>query len=649
MPGKLILPFLLSLTLYGADAPGWLKEATTSQLPQYPAKTPAAVLLQEEIVTVEVSGKQTRTNRYVIKVLNRDGIPEASFADVYSSDTGKPRDMKAWLISPSGNTKEFSKSDITDVSASDGLYDEYRIRMVKAGRAADVDSFFGAESTIEQTRVFSQFQYDFQEDLPSLRSSFVLNVPAGWKAEGKVFRGAVSESASPEVSGNSYRWQLKNLPPWDREPGSPRRSPSRPRLVVSMTPPEGIQTPIQSFTSWKEVSVWKDQLTQKSFHVTPELSAFVQQVAPSSLPEEVRIQKLAEIAQKIRYISVQMNISRGGGYTPHTAEFVHQKKYGDCKDKSNYLRTLLKAAGIDSYMVSIFSGDPDYARPEWPSPSQFNHAILAIRVSDTNKAPASFDYPGIGRLLLFDPTDEDVPLGYIPDHEQGSYALLVAGQNGDLFQTPRTLPAQNHLSRTTRISLDAEGGLKAEMQESSTGQPAFNRRYSLRQQSAEDYRKSRERYVGYYVPGSVLAKSDQKDEGTTFSSQLEFSSKNYSRLMQNRLMMIRPFPLPANGLPETTNAKRTQPFVLKPVSFTEEAQLQLPDGFEIDELPEYPELSTRFGKYSIQLLPEGNQIRITRSLEIPSLTVSPEDYSELRDFIGQVGGSEKTPIVLVRK
>ena len=39
---------------------------------------------------------------------------------------------------------------------------------------------------------------------------------------------------------------------------------------------------------------------------------------------------------------------------------------------------ILAAAGVRSWLVSIYSGDPDYVRDSFPSPQQFNHAIVAI-------------------------------------------------------------------------------------------------------------------------------------------------------------------------------------------------------------------------------------------------------------------------------
>ena len=44
------------------------------------------------------------------------------------------------------------------------------------------------------------------------------------------------------------------------------------------------------------------------------------------------------------------------------------------------VRAMLKVAGIDSYLVTIYAGDRDFVHPEWAAPAQFNHMIIAIRV-----------------------------------------------------------------------------------------------------------------------------------------------------------------------------------------------------------------------------------------------------------------------------
>ena len=70
------------------------------------------------------------------------------------------------------------------------------------------------------------------------------------------------------------------------------------------------------------------------------------------------------------------------------------------------LKALLAAVGVQAHIVAIYSGDPDYVQPDWPSPQQFNHAIAAIVLPAAVQVPAFTVEASLGNVLYFDPTDE---------------------------------------------------------------------------------------------------------------------------------------------------------------------------------------------------------------------------------------------------
>jgi len=80
------------------------------------------------------------------------------------------------------------------------------------------------------------------------------------------------------------------------------------------------------------------------------------------------------------------------------------------------MRAMLRVKKINAYPVIIYSGDPDYVRKEWASPSQFNHCIIAIRVSTAITGPTVVEHATLGRHLIFDATDQFTPVGDLPDY-----------------------------------------------------------------------------------------------------------------------------------------------------------------------------------------------------------------------------------------
>ena len=118
---------------------------------------------------------------------------------------------------------------------------------------------------------------------------------------------------------------------------------------------------------------------------------------------------------------------------------------------------MFKAAGVQSYLLDIYSGDRTHVHEEWPS-DQFNHMILAAKVSDSVSAATVIPSP-LGRLLIFDPTDQKTPVGDLPWDEQGSYALLLANEHGDIIKMPVIKPEANLDEISVEATLLLDGRL----------------------------------------------------------------------------------------------------------------------------------------------------------------------------------------------
>src|SRR5207237_4197328 len=95
--------------------------------------------------------------------------------------------------------------------------------------------------------------------------------------------------------------------------------------------------------------------------------------------------------------------------------------------------------------------------------------------------------PKLGRLLIFDATDDMTPVGDLPAPEQGSLALVVAGDNGSLMRMPVTPPDSNHMERQAEMTLNANGSITASVHERSIGQAAAGERRLFRKVSRHEY------------------------------------------------------------------------------------------------------------------------------------------------------------------
>jgi Domain of Unknown Function with PDB structure (DUF3857)/Transglutaminase-like superfamily len=631
----------------GDEVPGWLKQASSANLPVSEKKVNAVVLHDEMRRTVDEDGRVTVVTYHAVRILTREGRDEATARAVYNTDSEKVKEMRAWLIRPGGDVKNYGKKETADIAlVENDVYNEARSKVISASDDADAGCVFGYEVTTEERSVFSQFVWYFQSDNPVLFSRVTLALPDGWRADGVTFNHAKIE---PAVSGTVYTWELRNLPFIQSEPAGPELRNIAPRIAISIYPPSGKATALRTFANWKDVSRYTSELSDTQTGYNETMAAKALELTANSKTEYERIKAIGRYAQDVNYISIQIGTGRGGGYRPHTAVEVFNKNYGDCKDKANLMRALLKALKIDAYPIVIYSGDPNYVREEWPSPHQFNHCIIGVKVSDETDAPTVIRHSSLGRLLIFDPTDEHTPVGDLPDYLQGSLALISAGDAGDLVRMPVTSPEANRLERTIEAELSPEGTLSAALRELSFGQAAVAERRIFKRASRPDYTRQIERWITRGAPSAQITKIVPVDEAGKFTLDLEFKSPAYAQSMRGKLLVFKPAVVSQRSQYFLASDKRKYPVVLESEAYNETVKIKLPEGFQVDEMPDAVELKQPFGTYSAAFETKDGLLIFKRTLVLKSTTIPVEQYSAVQGFFSRVYGIEQAPVVLEKR
>jgi len=626
------------------EVPSWVTEMATRTLPAYSGKVPAAVLLNEQKVTVDSSGMVSTVTRHAVKILTHEGKSEAEVVEGYEKGGRQVKELHAWLVAPGGFVKTFDKASVQDLGVyNDALYDDYRLRRIKADNP-EIGSVFVYESEVLEKATEAQDRFAFQVALPEIESRYSITLPAGWTARAAVLN---HDPVTPVIEGNTYTWTLKNLPFRESEPSAPELYGTSPILAVDYQPAAGVTDP-PAFQGWPDVSRWHTAIAEQQAEVTPEIAAKVLELTSGAATEYDRIRALGHYVQKVRYVEIAMDMAHNGGYRPHPAGQVFAKQYGDCKDKANLLRAMLKSAGISSYLVAIYSGDRTYVKKDWASPSQFNHMILAVRVSDAVQAPTVIS-TAAGRLLLFDPTDDKTPMGDLPYYEQGSYALICAGAKGDIARMPVIAPEANLLSRTIQASLDGTGKLTASLTVESQGQAARLER-GRHDVSPEQYKTEMERSLDFYAKTAAVGKIDAQDafEQDRFRASVDFESAGYGQIMQRRLLIFNPVIIPPAARPFPAEQDRTQPIVLNSHLYREKSAVKLPEGFTVDEMPQGVHAETPFGKFSVVYRQEAGQIVVEEELRTEAVTLPASDYAKVKKFFDDLFGASNQSAVLVK-
>lgn len=256
---------------------------------------------------------------------------------------------------------EFKKKDIVETGfSSSELYTDTRQKQINISNV-DVGSIVAFEwAQKERPMVFQDIWY-FQGREPVIVSRYTLQLPPNWTAKAVTFNHA---EIAPAIVNNSYTWELSNLAPIARETRMPSLRQVSPWLAVSYSPPPNLQG-YRAIQSWQDVSRWYTSLAGPQAELNDEIASQARQAvsAESSLLEKLRAVS-RYVQKKIRYVAIEIGI---GGYRPHAAGQIFRNGYGDCKDKVILMQARLKALGITSFPVLVYSGDADRVRPEFPS------------------------------------------------------------------------------------------------------------------------------------------------------------------------------------------------------------------------------------------------------------------------------------------
>lgn len=634
---------------FADDPPAWLRQAAAVNVSGYDKDTPAVAVLDEQQVVLGGDGKLVMTENFAVRLLTREGKRFALARAYYLTSSGKVRDIKAWIVRPDGTTKYYDKKFILDlISDPDDVYNEGRIKIIDATGDVDAGYVFGYTIVSEETPLFYQDVWGFQGPIPTVVSRYSLTLPTGWKAASTTFN---TSELTPRVNGTMYTWEMNNLPKVPDEPMSPSVANMAARIAVNYSPDSTDKTANRVFSNWADVSRWASALHDPNNVIDDNIAAKARELTANAQTELEKIRAIGTFVQNLQYISIDIGVGHGNGYAPRPSTTVLGRGYGDCKDKANLMRALLRVVKIESYPIAIYSGDPTFVKAQWPSPRQFNHCIIAVKVSDATRSPAIITHETLGRLLIFDATDPYTSVGDLPDHEQGSFALIIAGADGGLATMPIPPPETNMLERKIEATIGINGEMTGTIRERAFGQTSAVFRGEIRTLSATDFQKAIEGWLTRGATGAKLVSVKSKDDAdrSAFDLDIDFSAPRYGQIMQGRLLVFKPVFVGRRNDIYLTENKRLSPVELDSHALAETATFTLPAGFAVDEMPDAVNLDTAFGKYSTKYEVKGDKLHFTRTLTIKRSSVPVEKYDTVKSFFAKMRDAEQAPVVLVRK
>ena len=630
-----------------AGTPAWMLEAARTPLGTYPADTRAVVLLDENVTTVRDNGEVITTYRRAVKILSTKGR-EFGVATVHFDTETKLSNFKAWSIAADGQQYEVKEKDALETTPYGGeLYSDNRVKLIRIP-AAEPGAVVGFEYEQKQRPYMWQDHWYFQEDVPVKKARYILILPGGWEFNAH-WRNFPEQQAV--VSGNTFTWELNDVPASKTEEDQrPALGAIAGRMYVTYFSSGGIG---KDFRTWEGIGSWYNGLTADRRGSTADMQQKVKELTGSKPAMLDKIRALAKFAQRdVRYVAIEIGI---GGQQPHRASEIYANRYGDCKDKATVLSSMLKEIGVDSFYVLIHN-ERGVLEKDFPTPVM-NHVIIAIRLPDSVPAdasllPALFPHEKLGRLMIFDPTDDVTPFGQLPPYLQDTYALLVAPEKGDLIRIPLHAPGTSHRDRMAKLQLGIDGVLSGEVTEVRTGYLANQSRQTLISMAANERVKYAERFLANYLTGFKVKDfkiENLEDYEKELVFKTTFDAPNYAKAM-GTMMLVRPRVIGSMVDASFDLKDRKYPVELDGASdMTDEFDITVPPGYTVDELP--PPVSADIAPASYKSHSEfkDNVLTYKREYKVREVMIPLERLKELRGFYGMISADERGAAVLKRQ
>lgn len=598
-------------------------------------KSEADVVMRLDEATLEVNSpsRYTFKQHQIVTILNKQGASRLYHAFGFDK-FHKVEDVEIRIFNELGlEVKKYRKKDFEIQSAYDGISlvtDDKVMRLFTPAPGFPCTVELKAELNVTSYLELPNWYINTNKASTEL-FRYIVKVPADLDIRHRSKNFDLKPSIQTIGNQKVYLWELKNLAAKGMESDNYENSHHLPQIEVAPTTFE-YDGHRGEFKSWKDFGLWNYALyEEKNNPFSEQRIAEIKALAEKQPDVKSKVATLYDYLKKnMRYVSIQLGI---GGFKPFPVRFVDEKKYGDCKALTNYMRNMLSVANIKSYPVLINAGyDKSPADPAFPS-SPFNHVILCV--------------PDGKDSIWLECTSNYNAVGFLGSFTENKNALLLTENGGILVPTPRSDFSKNKLNIKTDIFLNPDGGAEAYSSVFSKGD-ALSVYNELRQLSADRQKELLIKYSNYKLP-DVFETKAVRDSASGYLSHFKFG---YQKLFDFNAGNKYFFQQRPNKFVDEDIAmdetRETEYLFEYPYDTYDTTIYHLPENFTVDNLPPVLELKNQFASYKNEILLDktSNMVTVYTHLALKKNIIQPHEYNEIATFFQSVNRNQNQKIIL---
>lgn len=463
-------------------------------------------------------------------------------------------------------------------------------------------------------------------------SSYELTINKNLKVRTKNINTEIIPREQTDGNNNIYRWEAANLNAIKLDGYSFGYHHAFPQVLIQPTQ-FAIGGHEGDMSSWESLGRFFYELNKGRDNLPDQVVAEVKKLTKNAATNEEKVDILYRYLQNnSRYVSLQLGI---GGWQTFDATYVYKNKYGDCKALTNYMKAILKVAGIPSHTALIYAGKKIRPLELDFSSASFNHVILFV--------------PNETDGIWLECTSGYAPTNYLSNFTENRHALLVTPKGGKLVKTPKTTYKNHRKINRAKVILSPKGSATAKIINANHEDEHNVWRHFYHEKSEKEQMKKL--HASIDLPSFEISemtidlyKNEPRADIKYDLNISKYASRAGKRIFMYPNLLNKKTFIPAE---DRTGVNR----IVQQSGYThiDTIGYELPKDFSVENIPHKEfSLETDFGKYKMQVIVKNNRMIYIRHLEIYAFDMPYERYKDLRAFYSKIVKIDGMKVVLIK-
>ena len=485
---------------------------TYTAIPNEPAE-----ILEKRVSSIVDEDFNYRTSVYIaIRINDQTAIDDYSQINIHYNDHFETLSLDyANVLTLEGKTVAVKddavqiKTESSDTFYVDSKILAFSLPLTYSGSIIEYQYTISQKRPIIASAFFDSVSLNHWEQKASSRSyrsdhvhysEYTLQAPASMNinfyTSNSFNVGYIKNRASDK---NLHKWSIKDIASLSLQNYIPRELEISPRIKIS------------TLEKWSSIREWASKLIEPKIDSSDLIKNIANNIKLKHTSKEQQLSAVFSYMQNnIRYVFAHVG---RGGYEPHHTKDILSNGYGDCKDQSVLVISLLRELGINAYPALITTSNISPPNKKIPQ-INFDHMITYIPEQEglietwLDTVGGNLLFPGVGNTV------------------NKQTALIISPNSNTLTTVNNTYSKPNLINLEINVAAPKNSLQKANFTFHFEGEIESNMRTWLRY--AEDKQTAAKSFILAMYPNAVIEKiifknEESFEEEVSFTGQMSFS------------------------------------------------------------------------------------------------------------------------------